>query len=261
MQEEKGHCNGGVIVYEQAVDRVTASRVTWNPKPERLLRCPLAFFSAHQDKTGMVARAKHLTAIAMDQEYPVGDPLKFFQCWVYHSENTTMLRTGAELIGSVEGAGAAVSPGESNAAAPPGAADAVVDAAAAASERKARPQGGKAAKLDNARRRKREGTGERGDTDVDAILGRTDNIAMTMEKESKQRHGRHENNRRVQADKLALTAFTPWYNGATLSLPELVAALDGLREYDLRQARDSAEDQVGAAPLSATTGPLLLNQV
>lgn len=243
------------FVYEQAVEFVAAARVTENPKPEQLQRCHVACYNAHHDGLGMGARTKHLTAIAMDEHYPVRDPFEIFECWRFLSENTTLLKTTAENVGVGAGVGEAVSGAAAPTAAPHGAAQTVVDAGAADPERAARPQKGKAAMLEKAHKRKLECNGEDGDTEGVAILSRMDSIAASLEKETKRRHLRHKQNQRVQADKLALVAFKTRYAGATLSLDGRHLALKELREEYLREAGgdvDDADERHRAAAADST---------
>lgn len=131
------------IVYEQAVEFVAAARVTGNPKPEELQRCHLACYYAHQDGPGKGARTKHLTAIAMDKHYPVGEPFEYFHSWEHLSENTNLLQTGAVIVDTVtEEADPAAVGGVGQAPAPPAVAPAVVGAAAESSQPQERPQKG-----------------------------------------------------------------------------------------------------------------------
>ena len=229
-------------VYEQAVDFVTAARVTGNPKPEELQRCHLACYNTHQDGKGMGSRTKHLTAIAMDKHYPVGDPFEFFHCWEYLSENTNLLVTGAVIGDPVAEVGAGGAGGDGQAAAPPVAGPPVVGAADAAPPRQERPQGVKAAKVEKGRKRKLNGTDDGEDKEASAIIARMDKIADSLDMEAKRKKESDQHHRRVQADKLALGASNALYAGVTLTLPQRVTALNELRKQYLHEAAGVVED-------------------
>lgn len=219
------------IVYEQAVKFVAAGRVTGNPKPEELHRCHPACYNAHQDGSGMGARSTHLTAIAMDKHYPVREPFEYIHCWEHLSESTSLSQTDAVIVDRVaevvgpEGVG-----GKGQAPAPPAVAPSVVSAAAVSRQRQERPQGFKAAKMEKARKRKLDGTDDGENKDAVAIMARMDKIADSLGKESKRQQDRHEDHLRVQADKLALSAFSALYGGAAVALPEGLTALSELRQ-------------------------------
>ena len=142
----------------------------------------------------MGSRTKHLTAIAMDKNYPVESPFEFFHCWEYLSENTNLLVTGAVIGDPVAEVGAGGAVGDGQAAAPPGAGTPVVGAADAAPPRQERPQGVKAAKVKNGRKRKLKGTDDGEDKEASAIIARMDKIADSLDmeamrkKESDQHH-------------------------------------------------------------------------
>ncbi|OSX76605.1 hypothetical protein BU14_0184s0032 [Porphyra umbilicalis] len=225
-----------------AVDFVTAARVTGNPKPEELQRCHLACYNTHQDGKGMGSRTKHLTAIAMDKHYPVGDPFEFFHCWEYLSENTNLLVTGAVIGDPVAEVGAGGAGADGQAAAPPVAGPPVVGAADAAPPRQERPQGVKAAKVEKGRKRKLNGTDDGEDKEASAIIARMDKIADSLDMEAKRKKESDQHHRRVQADKLALGAFNALYAGVTLTLPQRVTALNELRKQYLHEAAGVVED-------------------
>ncbi|KAK1868969.1 hypothetical protein I4F81_011451 [Pyropia yezoensis] len=214
----------------------------------------------------MGSRTKHLAAIAMDQHYPVGDPFEFFHCWKFLSENTTLLRTTAEIAepvpevdaGDVGGVGQA-------AAAPPGVDPPVVGAAAAATLRQERPQGVKAAKLEKERKRKLDGTDDSEDKESIAIMARMDKIADALEAEAKRKKIRDAQHQLVQADKLALAAFNALYAGANLTVPQRRSALDELRKQYLPQATGNAGERggragAGDAPEASLPAPSSLNR-
>lgn len=215
-------------IYEQAVDFVTAARVTGNPTRDQLRRCHLACFNAHQTGAGMSSRTKHLTVIAMDQHYPVGDPFEYFHCWEYLSENTTLLKADAEIVGPVEEVGAAESGVPVRAAATPVGAEVAAGTAGTAPKRTERPQGVKAAKHEKTNKRKIEGSEDEGGKQAKAVLARMENIAAALDKESERKHLRHKDYRRVHADKLTLSAFNALYAGVALGVPERIAALNEL---------------------------------
>jgi len=190
----------------------------------------------------MGSRTKHLTAIAMDKHYPVKGPFEFFHCWEYLSENTNLLVTGAVIGDPVAEVGAGGASGDGQAAAPPGAGPPVVGAADAAPPRQERPQGVKAAKVKNGRKRKLNGNDDGEDKEASAIISRMDKIADSLDMEAKRKKESDQHHRRVQADKLALGAFNALHGGVTLTVPQHVTALNELSKQYLHEAAGVAED-------------------
>ena len=57
-----------------------------------------------------------------------------------------------------------------------------------------------------------------------------DKIADSLDMEAKRKKESDQHHRRVQADKLALSAFNALYAGVTLTVPQRVTALNQLRK-------------------------------
>lgn len=64
------------------------------------------------------------------------------------------------------------------------------------------------------------------DAEGTAGSGRMDNIAAPLDKESKRRQLRHQQNQRLQANKLPLATCNALYAGVTLSLDGRRSALE-----------------------------------
>lgn len=72
------------------------ANVTGNPTEAQLGQGHLACYNTHQDVEGMRSRSKHLTSIAREPHYPVGNPFEFFACYIFLSQDTTLLDTSPE---------------------------------------------------------------------------------------------------------------------------------------------------------------------
>lgn len=86
-------------------------------------------------------------------------------------------------------------------------------------------------------------------------MAKMDKIADSFGKEAKRKQERLEYHLRVQAEKLALSAFSVLYGGAALTLPERLTALSELRQQYMHQTaggpasageREGADGNAGA---------------
>ncbi|GAB0495756.1 hypothetical protein MMPV_007061 [Pyropia vietnamensis] len=225
-----------------------AAELTGNLSEVETGRCVLACYNAQQSGKGMSSRANHLPTITRDPFYAIGEPFEYYQCNLHLSNYTTLLTTAgvttmstdrSELRGGVgNGRVAGSSQGGTEG-------DAVTQEhrdvfSGTITMREERPLSVKAAR--NARALKRTREGERAVVDEEAaeVVARLGGIDHVIEREAKNKHQRHEDNLRVQADKLALAAFNALYNGIELTLTERIKALDDLRKQYRRKTLNSS---------------------
>jgi len=237
-------------LYKRAIDFLEAARMTGNTTEAQKKRCYLACYNAHADE-GMSSRTKHLKTIARDMHYPAGTIFEYLACYDSLIRNTNLLVTSTPVSDpGVYDAGdektTSGRPGTSTAPDGGVGVDGVVGASIDDEQEKGGDLGidveGKGAKIDTGRKVRPDGTkaakrrkdlkrtasaqptpADAGDVEMVTRLG---SLADAWCQESAQKQQRHEDNQRVQGDKLALSAFNSLYAGASMTLEERRSALE-----------------------------------
>jgi len=86
------------------VDCVEGDTRKGNPAADEKVRCYVACYNTHIDKSWMGSRSKHLNTISRDPHCPIGPPLEYLPSYTVLIKKTdVLLKTGVDAGSGVDG--------------------------------------------------------------------------------------------------------------------------------------------------------------